>query len=821
MSRREPYRGIVSGILSGDSMIIRFVDPQLTPIQNVCLEHLIAPKYGKTDGKIRDEPHAYESWDFLRRLCIGQRVLVSPPTHQSKDLQRTHPAFGRMPVIFTRVSLPSKKNQDVGLICVESGWVKIRAPPRTRDSYINALFAGESSAKAKKLGIWRPNGYIRPLPVLYDTNDLLRIGEFDAVVETVINGTTVALFLMPNHEHIIFQIAACRSPSAKRDNSAQFGIEARQFTVRSFLHRSTRVRLCSANHEGLFMGTILDRSDKAIRSLISEGLARFNPNTADISPSAIEYERCECEAKALKKNIWSNEPDTPIEIESFDGEVRRILGSSSIIVDNHIVQFSCIRTPPFIPGGGSEPWGFEAHDKLRKLLISQYVHVVVDGAVEGRLFGTVYLNDVCVNEMLCKEGFARPIGPFCGNQSERYDQMVKASEQAKNSNVGVFSSQQVEPLVIKDYSLNTSMQVATAKLSEIKNKQMIGIVEDILGGNRFAILVPSKHLMIRAAVNGLLPLSPNDRLGKEAITFCANHFSNREMKFEVVDVDRNGGFIANIKLANPPFSDVAELLLEEGLAELHRRTSTLIQNSEVLVAAQDRAVKKGIGKWANKSRLDVELTFGKFYPVRIVAMWNVCEIIVQFLSNEMKIIDTTLMEANQPVMRQLMKNDIVCVVQGEARYRAKVEKPDEVNHVRVKLIDFDLTIDVDSDSIFEVPKSLEEIAPQAMTVRLAFLELQKDEESERDAIFNEFDQSVFYMHLMYFKEHPAVMLYDRPEIDANSLNVVILDECSVWPADTNYDLEYDYSKVLKVIHEISVNRYGEYDYNDDAEYSDE
>ena len=588
MSRRESYRGIVSGILSGDSMIIRFVDQQLTPIQNVCLEHLIAPKYGKTDGKIRDEPHAFDSWNFLRNLCIGQRVLVAPPTHPSKDLQRTHPAFGRMPVIFTRVSLITKdnQNQDIGLTCVQNGWVRIRAPPRTRDSYINALYSGESSAKAKKLGIWRPNGFIRPLPVSFDTNTLLRISEFDAIVETVINGTTVALFLMPNHEHIIFQIAACRSPSAKRDNSAQFGIEARQYTVRSFLHRSTKVRLCSTNHEGLFMGTILDRSDKAIRSLISEGLARFNPNTADISPSAIEYERCECEAKALKKNIWSNEPDTQIEIDRFDGEVRRILGSAAIIVDNHIVQFSCIRTPPFIPGGGSEPWGFETHDRLRKLLIGQFVHVVVDGAVEGRLFGTVYLNDVCINELLCKEGLARSIEPFCGNQSERYDQIIEARNKAQSDKIGVFSNKPIEPLIIHDYSLNTIMQVANSKLPELKNKQMTGIVEDILGGNRFAILVPSKHIMIRAAVNGLLPLSPNDRLGKEAIAFCANHFSNREMKFEVVDVDRNGGFIANIKLASPPYSDVAELLLEEGLAELHRRTSTLIQNREVLEAAQ-------------------------------------------------------------------------------------------------------------------------------------------------------------------------------------------------------------------------------------------
>ncbi|OHS96532.1 Tudor domain containing protein [Tritrichomonas foetus] len=824
MSHREAYRGIVSGILSGDSMIIRFVEPQLVPIQNVCLEHVIAPKYGKTDGKIRDEPHAYESWNFLRNLCIGQPVLVSPPTNKP-NLTRTHPAFGRMPVIFTRVALCSRNNSDVGLICVESGWVHIRAP-RARDSYVNSLFAGEAAAKAKKIGIWRPNGFIRPLPVRYDNEKLLSISKFDAVVETVINGTTVALFLMPNHEHIIFQIAACRSPSAKRDNSAQFGSEARQFTVRNFLHRTTKVRLCSANHEGLFMGTILDRSDRAIRNLISEGLARFNPNTADISPSAIEYERCECEAKAMKKNIWANEPDCPIDLRSFDGEVRRILGSAAIIVDNHIVQFSCIKTPPFIPGGGSEPYGFEAHDRLRKLLIGQYVHVNVNGAVEGRLFATVYLNDVCINELLCKEGFAKVVNPYCGEPSECFNLMKKAETEASKNKIGVFSVKPVDPLVVNDYSLNTVMSVASSKLGEFKNKTMEGIVEDILGGNRFAILVPSKLLMVRVAVNGLLPLSPNDRLGKEAIAFCANNFLNREVKFEIVDVDRNGGFIANIKCATPPYSDVAELLLEEGLAEIHRRTASLIPNSEKLIAIQEKAVKLGLGKWADKSRLDVELAYGEFYPVRLVAMWNVCEVVVQFLSDDMRIIDTSLQQANQPVTRQLMKNDIVCVIQSfnekVCRYRAKVEKPEDVHHVRVKLIDFDLTIDVDVESIFEIPNHLESIQPQGMTVKLAFLELQKEIGSESEAIFEEFKESAFYMHLMYFKEHPAVILYDKPNPEANSLNAVILDECSVWLTDTDYDLENDYSEILNVLHEISVERFGEYDEDDeDEDYADD
>ena len=820
MSHRDPYRGIVSGILSGDSMIIRFVDTRVEPIQNVCLEHLIAPKYGKTDGTLHDDPHGYESWNFLRNLCIGQPVLVYPPLNKTQ-LTRMHPCFGKMPVIFTRVSLPnsSSSQNDVGLICVEAGWVKIRAP-KMRDSYVNSLFSAEAHAKQNHLGIWRPNGFIRPLPVHYNTENLLNIAVFDAVVENIINGTTIALFLLPKHEHIIFQIAACRAPSARRDNSSKFGSEAKKFTTFHLLHRSTKVRLISSNSEGLFMGTIIDRSDRSICMLILEGLARFNPNTSDMSPSAIEYERCECEAKALKKNIWANEPDTPIDIKSFDGEVRRILGSSAIIVDNYTVQFSCIKTPPFVPGGGSESYGFEAHNRLRKLLIGQYVHVVVDGAVENRLYGTVYFKDICVNELLCKEGFAKVASPLCGNPSEKIDAIKQACSDAAKNKIGIYSAKQVSPMTIDDYSLNTSTFIASQQINNLKNKKLIGIVEDILGGNRFSILVPDKKIMIRAAVNGLLPLSPHDRLGKEAIAFCANNFLNRDVEFKVVDIDKNGGFIANITLNTEPFTDVAEMILAEGLAEIHRRTLMLTPNYEKLVQIQEKTKKQGLGKWADNSKLDALLAHDKFYPVRIVGMWNVCELLVQFLSDDMRIIDQSLLTSNKPITKELVKNDIVCVLRDGYRYRARVEKPEDASHVRVKLIDFDLTIDVEYHSIFEIPEGLEKIEPQGLTVQVAFLELQNDDPKEREELFNEFSQSVFYMNLVYHKEYPAVILYDKPQYDANSLNAVILSEYNAWlNSDYWIDYEKDYPEVIDVLRKINRDRYGEY--GDDFDEADE
>lgn len=809
MSRDQPYRGFVAGILSGDSLIVRFVSSQIAAVQIVCLEHLIAPKYGSTDGTIHDEPHAFESWNFLRNLCIGQRVLVAPPTNKP-DLSRSHPAFGRMPVFFSRVSLCSRSNDDVGLICVEAGWVHIRSP-RIRDKYVNSLFAGEDAAKRQKIGIWRPNGFIRSLPVKYDPLDLVDQGEFDAIVESVINGTTVALFLLPRHEHIIFQIAACRSPSAKRDNGAEFGPEARDYTIRSLLHRQTRVRLCNVNDVGLFLGPILDRTDRCIRGLIAEGLARFNPATADLAPSAIEYERCEAEAKATRRHIWADEEVFNTSIQTFDGEVRRILGTTALEVDvlgeTRIVQFNCIKIPPFIPGGGSEPLSFEARERLRNLLIGKVVTCIVDGAIEGRFFCTVYApGGVCVNELMCREGYGKICDPIIGRESEKIDAMRKGENDAKNAKIGVHSPKMPAILQLTDYSLNIVKEVALQHINEFRMKELHGIVEDVLGGNRFAILVPEQHLMLRCAVNGLLPLSPSDRLGREAMSFCAHNYLNRNINFVVVDVDRSGGFIANMAIITPgnEIEDIAAALLTEGLAELHHRTASSMPNFDELYEIQERAKREGVGKWADKTRFEVNLEYNKFYAVRVLNVWSATELVVQFLTSTMQEIDNTLASVNQPIKHQLMKNDLVVAQYDNNRYRARIEKAEDPQTIFVCLVDVDMHVEVTMNNLFELPPKLDEIEPQALTVQLAYLDLVSRRQEDIQRVIELTANNLLFLHLMYYTEKPAVLLLDRQSINGNSLNAMVLYNAEVRLTDIDIDVGDEYNQLIANLKKIDA-----------------
>ena len=806
----ENYYGVVVGILSGDSLIIQFRTKGVTEIQNVCLEHLIAPKFGKTDGQVKDEPHGFDSWNFLRNLCIGQRVSVTPPANKP-EMTRKHPAFGQMPVFFSRVGLCSKDGvSDVGLFCVEAGWVRIRSP-RVRDAYVNSLYAGEASAKRQNLGIWRENGFVRNLPVRYDAADLLAIGEFDAIVENVINGTTVALFLMPHHEHIVFQVAACRSQSARREGGDELGMKAKNFTVHSLLHRNTRVRLCSWHENGLFFGPIIDRSDRAIRQLISSGLATFYSKTAELAPSAIEYERCECEARAGRKGMWSEEDPTVSHVRTVEGVVQRVLGTSALEIDvrgqNKIVQFSNVRLPPYIPGGGSEPFGFEAREKLRKLVIGETVRVLVDGAIAERYFGTVYLGSVCVNEVLVREGFGRVFQQICGEPSEALPQLNQAQEMAAAEEIGAYG-REVEPLVVNDYSFNDSQDVALTQFDKLNNMKLFGVVEDIRGGNRFIVLVPEKKVILRVAVNGLLPLKPSDRLGQEAISFCITHYLNRDIEFELVEVDRGGGFISNMTLIekNGTRRDIAADLLAEGLAEIHHRTAASMRNFAELKAIQERAQAERIGKWGDESVQETGLEYGVFTACRITNVISPVEMQVQLLSKSMLQVETLMNTPAVPLGSEPVENSLVAVSHNNWFYRGRVHEISG-GKARVELIDFGVSIHSPISSLYQMPRGAESIPPQLTTVRLAFLDLIERNEDDVQWIKHDYRQYVLYARVAYFKEQKVyVLLYDSPSIQGGTLNAVILDRADVCAADLDWEVDAEFDSAIDIISKIEEDR---------------
>jgi hypothetical protein len=157
---------------------------------------------------------------------------------------------------------------------------------------------------------------------------------------------------------------------------------------------------------------------------------------------------------------------------------------------------------------------------------------------------------------------------------------------------------------------------------------------------------------------------------------------NRDIEFSMQEGDRSGGYIGNMALlAETGRVDIAVALLAEGLADIHDRTVSVLPNYQQLIEVRDKAMRNGYGKWADPSKFGAPLEVGQFYPVRLIRASTAIEFIVQFLSEKMHGIDEVIRPATPPIPRTLTKNEFVCVVHRGARYRGRVEKPDDIGRI--------------------------------------------------------------------------------------------------------------------------------------------
>jgi endonuclease YncB( thermonuclease family) len=247
------------------------------------------------------------------------------------------------------------------------------------------------------------------------------------------------------------------------------------------------------------------------------------------------------------------------------------------------------------------------------------------------------IDDVCVNAVLCREGLALIAGPVIGRVSPRIGEMNDAAGEAFGARLGLHRPLLPDPAPITDLSVSASCDASRAHLQPLFGLAMRGTVEQVLGGNRFVVLAPERRLLLRLAVNGLLPLPPADPYGRQAIAFATARYLNRDIEFDVQEVDKSGGFLANIFLVERGTRvNIAQALLFHGLAEVHKRTIRGIPNVEELEAAQAEARAMRIGKWSDATFESAVVNFDTFYPVLVLEVRDAATFVVQFMQAGMR-----------------------------------------------------------------------------------------------------------------------------------------------------------------------------------------
>ncbi|GER45585.1 nuclease domain-containing protein [Striga asiatica] len=391
-------RGIVKAVPSGDSLVIMGnTKAEIPPEKTITLSSLMAPKLAPRRGGL-DEPFAWESREFLRKLCIGKEVTFR--------VDYTVPSINRE---FGSVFLGDK---NVALLVVAAGWAKVREQGQQKGEaspFLTELLRLEEQAKQQGLGRWNrapgaSESAIRDLPPSavsdssnFDAMALLAAKKgspLEAIVDQVRDGSTIRVYLLPEFQHVQVFVAGIQSPSAGRRaasdavvgtevasneqngdstsetraplTSAQrlaassvptvevsadpYGKEAKHFTEIRVLHRDVRIVLEGVDKFSNLTGSVYYPDGESAKDLalelVENGLAKY----VEWSASLLEDEarrrlkNAELQSKKSRLRIWTNyiPPATnskAIHDQNFTGKVIEVASADCIVVADDSLPF--------------------------------------------------------------------------------------------------------------------------------------------------------------------------------------------------------------------------------------------------------------------------------------------------------------------------------------------------------------------------------------------------------------------------------------------------------------------------------------------------
>lgn len=605
------FEAKVKSVLSGDTVVLHNIN---NPRQErtLSLAFVAAPRL-RREG---DEPFAFESRDYLRRLLVGKvvrfQVLYKTATGANRE-------YGLV-VLPGRTVLPEQ--------AVAEGWAKLRDDAgRKEDSeeatqLIERLQVVEARARADSKGIWQESAsQISLLSDLGDTAKFVedhRGQEITAIVEKVLAGDRliVRLLLSPTeHVQTMVLIAGIRAPATRRTNPSDgseqpaepFGDEAQQYVEARLLQRNVSAVVLGTTPNGQLVADIKHPTQGSIAPFIlKSGLAKCTDHHTTLLGQQMGILRlAEKAAKDNRQGLYQGHvAPKASHVNELEATVSRVQSADTIFVRNKTgaerrINLSSVRQPkPTDPK--QAPWVAEAKEFLRKKLIGKHVKFHIDGkrpATEGydeREMATVTLQGKNIGLLLVESGLATVIRHRQDDtdRSPIYDDLLLAEQTAQEEQKGLWSPKTPSTRQYVDYS--ESLEKARRQLALLSRQRRVpAIVDYVKSASRFTVLVPRENAKLTFVLSGIrAPKSARNEnekgepFGKEAHEFANRRCQQRDVEIDVEDCDKVGGFIGTLYVNRESF---AKTLVEEGLASVHAYSAEKSGNAKELFAAEQKA----------------------------------------------------------------------------------------------------------------------------------------------------------------------------------------------------------------------------------------
>ncbi|KAI0476527.1 tudor domain-containing protein [Xylariaceae sp. FL0804] len=605
----------VKSVLSGDTLV-------LTSQNNPNAERTLSLAFvtGPRMSRDSDEPFAFQSREYIRALTVGKPVQC--------NIFYTVPSSGRdYGVVQLRdgTQLPDE--------LVKAGWLKVREDAGRREESedvlqrLETLRSLESQAKSEEKGLWA--GLDGRIEV---QNDLSSIDfnewkgkTVDGIVERVLSGDRCLMRLKlsdKKHLQVMTLVAGIRTPATERpanqfgqpQPAEEFGNEARQYVEQRLLQRDVKVEMVGVSPQKQLVASLLHPRGSIAEFLLADGLARCNDfHSTMLGPKMAPLRAAEKKAQIGKLRLHKDHVAKEGGGSTSDMIVSKIMGADTIFVRTKNgaekrISLSSVRGPR--AGEPSEaPFRDEAKEFLRKKLIGKHVKVSVDGAkpasegFEARDVATVTEKGKNINLMLVQEGWCSVIRHRKDDtdRAPNYDELLAAQEEATEKKKGIWSGKPSKARTYADVS--ESVQKAKIQVSTLaRQKKVPAIVDFCKAGSRFTILVPREGIKLTMVLGGVrAPRAPGrtvqdkgEPFGQEALDLATRRCNQRDCEIDVYDIDKVGGFIGDLYINRESF---AKILVEEGLADVHRYSAEKAGNANELLGAEKRAKEGRKGKW--------------------------------------------------------------------------------------------------------------------------------------------------------------------------------------------------------------------------------
>lgn len=629
----------VKNVLNGDTVVL--VPPNSTAVP--------IPERTLTLSYVRSND-SFESREFVRHLLIGKvvkfNVLFKMPT--------TGKEFGDI----ITPTIPSLIEH-----LVERGLVKLKENINEESDFVNNLFTLEEKAKTKGEGLWKNS---KPIELVTITEEVIARSAklpITTIVEKVISGDRViARLILNKHQHVSTPLLLAGIKCPRTDDASQTKLltttafQAKQYVEGKFLTKDQiKVKLVGENQSGLPIGLLLHPSGNDIsEKLLENGFAEIVDWQSSLIGSSIMsgYRIAEQTAKALGKGLYTT--SKTISSGPVAGKVSTKTLRPGMTVDNVVVTrvnqadtlviklpsneeitvgLASLRAPK--PSDttitSNKPLqaaiANSAREFVRQQVAGKSVSLYIDGhraADSERGFDARYLVSVRagnkdLSEAIVSHGWAGVIKHNKQTSNERstnWDKLIELEEEQKKlGKNGIYYKGDITKIItvgVRIVDASESAQRARSHLNTFKQKGRISgsyHVEYVNSANRVRLFNPKEGLRLTLILGGLT--NERSEFAEEGLKFLNSKILQRNIEFEVYDMDKIGGFIGNIYLNGNSTKPIQVNLLEQGFVRIHDLAVSSNPFEKDFIAAEDsaKASKKGI--WSKEQTQQVTDSLSK------------------------------------------------------------------------------------------------------------------------------------------------------------------------------------------------------------------